>query len=192
MLALVAAPVVIGAVAGCGVPNGARMIPVQTVAPPRGALEFCAGHAGHELCTVPLTPARVAELRATTATIKDSFDYTTDQQLYGRTEVWTTPKQIDGRWRGDCEDLALILYEALRARGWPRQALRLGVCATPLARGRPFDHAVLTVHTDRGVFILDTTHTDVTPIEHFPCRAWRIQRPGAGIADPWVAMRLAD
>lgn len=70
-----------------------------------------------------------------------------DAQHYGRPEYWTIP--TDGR--GDCDDYALTKRKRLIDAGLPAPALRLAVVVSPAA-GR---HAVLTVATDKGDFVLD-------------------------------------
>lgn len=54
-------------------------------------------------------------------------------------------------WEGDCEDKCLAMRADLAEKGWPSGALRLTLCKTELGE----DHCVLSVETDRGVFVLD-------------------------------------
>lgn len=70
-----------------------------------------------------------------------------DERHYGRAEYWTI--STDGY--GDCEDYALTKRKLLIEAGLPEPALRMAVVVTP-REGR---HAVLTVSTDRGDFVLD-------------------------------------
>ena len=70
----------------------------------------------------------------------------TDAEMWGKEEVWSYPTNI-----GDCEDYALEKRRRLMALGVPAGDLLMTV-----ARQRNGDgHAVLTVRTSRGEFILD-------------------------------------
>ncbi len=70
----------------------------------------------------------------------------TDAEMWGKEEVWSYPTNI-----GDCEDYALEKRRRLMALGVPAGDLLMTV-----ARQRNGDgHAVLTVRTSRGDFILD-------------------------------------
>lgn len=76
----------------------------------------------------------------------------TDQQMWGREEVWSYP----GR-EGDCEDYALEKRRQLMAIGVPASALLMTVVLQPNGDG----HAVLTVATDLGDFVLDNLEARV-------------------------------
>ncbi|MDQ2634918.1 MAG: transglutaminase-like cysteine peptidase [Pseudomonadota bacterium] len=70
----------------------------------------------------------------------------TDMEIWGKEEVWSYPTSI-----GDCEDYALEKRRRLMALGVPAGDLLMTV-----ARQRNGDgHAVLTIRTSRGEFILD-------------------------------------
>ena len=70
----------------------------------------------------------------------------TDAEMWGKEEIWSYPTNI-----GDCEDYALEKRRRLMALGIPAGDLLMTV-----ARQRNGDgHAVLTVRTSRGEFILD-------------------------------------
>jgi predicted transglutaminase-like cysteine proteinase len=74
---------------------------------------------------------------------------------WGVVERWNYPD--DGY--GDCEDYALQKRKMLMQAGWPRQALLMTV-----VRDRNGDgHAVLTVETDKGEFILDNEVDEILP-----------------------------
>ncbi|MCB1387443.1 MAG: transglutaminase-like cysteine peptidase [Nitratireductor sp.] len=70
----------------------------------------------------------------------------TDYQIFGVEEVWTLPTNY-----GDCEDYVLLKRKMLMDMGWPASSLLVTVVRQPNGDG----HAVLTVRTDRGDFILD-------------------------------------
>ena len=71
----------------------------------------------------------------------------TDLEHWGVVERWNYPD--DGY--GDCEDYVLQKRKLLIQAGWPREALLITVVRDKRGDG----HAILTVKTDRGEFILD-------------------------------------
>lgn len=70
----------------------------------------------------------------------------TDEEYYGKVELWTYPKSA-----GDCEDFALLKKRELKARGFAESDLLITVVKKPDGSG----HAILTVHTSFGDFVLD-------------------------------------
>ena len=58
---------------------------------------------------------------------------------------------------GDCEDYVLLKRRMLIQSGWPREALLITVVHDQNGKG----HAVLTVTTDRGDYVLDNQNTDI-------------------------------
>lgn len=70
----------------------------------------------------------------------------TDMNIYGKEEYWAYPVTA-----GDCEDYALEKRRELHNRGLPLSSLLITVVRKPDGEG----HAVLTVRTDRGDFVLD-------------------------------------
>lgn len=71
----------------------------------------------------------------------------TDMQQYGVEDYWTYP---DSGY-GDCEDYAMLKRRKLMEKGIPAGDLLMTVVRQTDGDG----HAVLTVHTDHGDFILD-------------------------------------
>lgn len=70
----------------------------------------------------------------------------TDFEMWGREEVWSYPIDV-----GDCEDYVLEKRRILMAQGVPAGNLLITVVRQPNGDG----HAVLTVNTSMGDFILD-------------------------------------
>lgn len=70
----------------------------------------------------------------------------TDMELYGQEEYWAYPVNA-----GDCEDYVLLKRRELAEAGLPLSSLLITVLRKPDGEG----HAVLTVRTDRGDFVLD-------------------------------------
>lgn len=79
----------------------------------------------------------------------------TDQEQYGVVENWT----YANTGKGDCEDYVLEKRRELMRRGWPMSALLATVVIDKEGGG----HAVLTVVTDRGEFVLDNQTDEVLP-----------------------------
>ena len=85
--------------------------------------------------------------------VNDTVKPITDLEHWGVVERWNYPD--DGY--GDCEDYVLLKRRMLMQAGWPRQALLITVVRDKRGDG----HAVLTVKTDKGEFILDNQNEDV-------------------------------
>ena len=151
--------------------GGTNLLPVATTAtpvedvtrPPIGWSDFCRTGTHPEDCSAPssqgrivvLTPALWASLTNVNRSVNASIEQVEDIALYGVQEKWTYP---DGG-KGDCEDLALLKRRILIAEGFPRQSLLMTVVRDETGAG----HAILTVVTDRGDFILDSKSQRITP-----------------------------
>jgi len=127
--------------------------------PPIGWAEFCIEYAP-ECDTRPSLPRDVAlstrtwsELKRINVAVNTSIKPMTDMDHWGVVERWNYPD--DGY--GDCEDYALQKRKLLMAAGWPREALLMTVVRDQNGNG----HAILTVKTDRGEYILDNQTNDV-------------------------------
>lgn len=114
----------------------------------QSALQRVASH--HE--RVKLTAERWIKLIAVNSYINDLIEPKTDRDLYGVEEFWTLPRAA-----GDCEDYVLLKRRELMKRGWPESALLITVVLDEQGDG----HAVLTVRTAQGDFVLDNKHSRV-------------------------------
>src|SRR5215212_7782171 len=127
--------------------------------PPIGWVEFCAERPIE--CKVSATAPRdvVLSNKAWTDLVRinkwvnDNVKPMTDMDHWGVVEKWSYPD--DGY--GDCEDYALLKRRMLMEAGWPREALLITVVRERSGDG----HAVLTVKTDKGEFILDNQNEKV-------------------------------
>lgn len=79
--------------------------------------------------------------------------YRKDSAVYGKLDYWAKPSEILERRAGDCEDFAILKMTALLQAGVPAQSMSLVVLQD---RKRKFFHAVLSVSTASGAFILDS------------------------------------
>jgi predicted transglutaminase-like cysteine proteinase len=127
--------------------------------PPIGWVDFCVEYAPEcetkpiEARDVVMTPKAWKDLARINKWVNDSVWPITDMDHWGVVERWNYPD--DGY--GDCEDYVLLKRKMLLAAAWPRQALLITV-----VRDRNGDgHAVLTVKTDKGEFILDNQNPDI-------------------------------
>lgn len=97
-------------------------------------------------------PQRLAELDAVNRYVNTTIEPKTDEEIYGISEYWTLPTTV-----GDCEDYALLKRQILIERGWPASALLLTVVRDEIGDG----HAILTVRSAQGDFVLDNKIPDV-------------------------------
>lgn len=143
---------------------------------PSGYLAFCrrdpqdCAVGDDEAGQVVLTPEAWARLGQINMAVNDAIKPMEDTIHYGRVDYWTIPQ--DGY--GDCEDYALAKRKALADAGFSRRALRLAVANLPSGEA----HAVLTIVTDRGDFVLDNRNDQILP--------WA----DAGLV--WLARQTAD
>ena len=126
---------------------------------PIGWVEFCVEYKP-ECATKPSTPRDVvltpkawADMVKVNAWANDNIKPITDLEHWGVVERWNYP---DDR-QGDCEDYVLLKRRMLMQAGWPREALLITVVRDKKGEG----HAVLTVKTDKGEFILDNQNENV-------------------------------
>lgn len=101
---------------------------------------------------VSLTDQSWRDLLAINTHVNQAIVPITDDELFGHPEVWTMPTT-----HGDCEDYVLMKRQMLVDRGWPASALLITVVRERNGAG----HAVLTVRTDRGDFVLDNQEANV-------------------------------
>ena len=79
--------------------------------------------------------------------VNSSIHEADDLEIYGVEERWEYPDS----GLGDCEDFALLKRKKLASLGLPIQALLMTVVTDENGMG----HAILTVQTNRGDFVLD-------------------------------------
>ena len=152
--------------------------------PPIGWVEFCNEHpkecaaATTQARDVVLTPKVWTDLVRVNRWVNDTIKPVTDLEHWGVVERWSYPD--DGK--GDCEDYVLLKRRMLIEAGWPREALLITVVRDHKGEG----HAVLTVKTNKGDFILDNQAEDV--------RLWSetgyrfVKRQSQSDPNVWVAL----
>ena len=134
----------------------------------------------------------VDKLSFINSSVNHAIAYRKDSVVYGKLDYWAKPSEILEHRAGDCEDFAILKMAALLRAGIPAQSMSLVVLQD---RKRGFFHAVLSVSTGSGVFILDSLSNvvsrdsdlpDYVPLYSFSTdRAWiHGTRPGAAqVAD---------
>jgi len=127
---------------------------------PAGFVSFCIRFpnqcASDGPTRIALTPGEWVQLQDINDDVNRELVPQDDLSHYGIAEFWTIAS--DGR--GDCDEYALLKRKKLIDAGYPIRALRLAVVKTPDGER----HAVLTVATDHGDYVLDNLAQQV--------RAW--------------------
>jgi predicted transglutaminase-like cysteine proteinase len=156
---MIAAAVLAPAHAGFSAPQAMRsMVTGGVTSQPIGHYEFC--KALPQECSVRArasVPPKVTEhgwgvIRDVNATVNHAIVPMTDEEIYGREEVWAYPVDL-----GDCEDFVLLKRKKLMEAGFAAADLLITVVRKPDGEG----HAVLTVRTQSGDFVLDNLSDDV-------------------------------
>ncbi len=136
----------------------AHMVTGNITSQPIGHYEFCQTH--KDECSIRLPsslPAKVTEygwdmIQEINTAVNARYEARTDMEIYGREEVWAYPTTA-----GDCEDFVLQKRKELAEKGFSVADLLITVVRKPDGEG----HAVLTVRTSEGDFILDNLTDDV-------------------------------
>jgi predicted transglutaminase-like cysteine proteinase len=151
---------------------------------PIGWVDFCIENKS-ECATTPSEPRDVVltskawtDMIKVNAWVNESIKPMTDLEHWGVVERWNYPD--DGY--GDCEDYVLLKRRMLMQAGWPREALLITVVRDKKGDG----HAVLTVKTDRGEFILDNQEPQVLPWTKTGYRF--VKRQSQSDPNLWVAL----
>ncbi len=99
-----------------------------------------------------MTQDRWQQLFRINSLVNNKITPVSDQELYGEVERWTMP-----RTAGDCEDYALLKQKQLIDLGFPANTLRMTVVIDENQEG----HAVLTLVTAQGDYVLDNRRNDI-------------------------------
>jgi len=171
----------------------ARMPVSGATRPPFGWVEFCARQPG-QCAGATTTPRNLALSREAwiylvrvNKWVNETIKPLSDLEHWGVVERWSYPD--DGY--GDCEDYVLLKRRTLIQSGWPREALLVTVAHDKNDKG----HAVLTVTTDKGDYVLDNQNDDIllwsetgyrffkTPVAGQPQRVGLAERFAGGDRD---------
>jgi predicted transglutaminase-like cysteine proteinase len=173
LLACAAASGLVGTAAGGSLGTGGL------TSQPIGHYEFCKTNPTECSIATPdrgpirMTKALMARITSVNAAVRPM----SDADLYGKDEVWTYP--VDSM--GDCEDYVLEKRRQL-ARSIPLSNLLITVVRKRNGEG----HAVLTVRTDKGDFILDNLTDAVQTWERTGYRF--LKRQASSHTGRWVSL----
>jgi predicted transglutaminase-like cysteine proteinase len=187
-LSLFAAVAAVPAKAQVATPITTAALVTTDTLPPIGWVQFC-GDQPQE-CDVPTLAARPTTLTERSwrqivkinRDVNDAIEPMSDLEHWGTLEKWSYP--TDGK--GDCEDYVIEKRKRLIAAGFPRQSLLITVVRDKKGDG----HAVLTIKTDRGDFVLDNQEAKV--------KAWTdtgyrfIKRQSENHPNKWVSLGGVD
>ena len=126
--------------------------------PPVGFVKFCVANpgeckgVGRRVLRVEASSENWSKLFRVNARVNAEIAPMSDDELYGVPEFWTYPINA-----GDCEDYLLMKKRELEKLGFDAGALLITVVLDEKNEG----HAVLTVATDRGDFVLDNRRNDI-------------------------------
>jgi predicted transglutaminase-like cysteine proteinase len=137
----------------------AHVLVSEVTRPPVGWVEFCARQPGEcagtttALRHLALSPEAWKDLVRVNKWVNETIKPLTDLEHWGVVERWSYPD--DGY--GDCEDYVLLKRRMLIQSGWPRETLLVTVVSDKQDEG----HAVLTVTTNKGDYVLDNQNEDI-------------------------------
>ena len=126
--------------------------------PPVGFVKFCVTNPDDckTLSNLPerisMSPARWNLLYQVNIYVNGKIAPISDQDLYGEAEHWAYPTDA-----GDCEDYVLLKKRYLEGLGFSAEALLITVVLDEKGEG----HAILTITTDAGDYVLDNRVDDV-------------------------------
>jgi predicted transglutaminase-like cysteine proteinase len=156
------------------IPASTMMRAGTDMAAPSGFVDFCKRNPGQcayaPAPAVTLSPQVWRALEDVNAAWNNAVKPEDDAAHYGQADYWTIP--TDGY--GDCEDYALGKRKSLMDAGLPAADLRVALVQTPGGTS----HAVLTVSTNGGDYVLDNLNPEIRP--------WR------QINYSWVARQSED
>ncbi|RCS25079.1 transglutaminase [Phyllobacterium salinisoli] len=150
---------------------------------PIGHYEFCkrlpqeCSVRSKDTSPLSLTQEIWQRIVAVNASVNERIKPLTDKEIYGKEEYWAYPVLF-----GDCEDYVLEKRRELAQTG-----IRISDLLITVVRKRDGEgHAVLTVRTDRGDFVLDNLTDEV--------KNWQetnytyLKRQAANYSGRWVSI----
>ena len=154
--------------------NSANMQTFGSTSIPIGAYEYCKRYAKRcqyetKASGIQLTRNVWEKIVDVNVSVNSIIRPMTDMEIYGIEERWELPADM-----GDCEDYVLAKKLELSRFGIPPGALRVTVVYDANDGG----HAVLTLVTDRGDFILDNNNNRVLRWQEAELTYVKRQKPG--------------
>jgi predicted transglutaminase-like cysteine proteinase len=153
--------------------------------PPIGYVQFCAQgqdeckYQGQANAKLELTPEKWDLLNTVNSYANGKIKPESDQSLYGVAEKWAYPATA-----GDCEDYVLLKKRYLQGLGVSSDELLITVLLDEKGEG----HAVLTVVTTKGDFILDNRRDEVLSWQSTNYKF--LKRQSQKTPTQWVSLRV--
>jgi predicted transglutaminase-like cysteine proteinase len=150
---------------------------------PIGHFEFCQANTAEcriqSIGVQPLIAGKktMALVETVNAQVNAAILPETDRDVYGKDEVWAYP-----RVAGDCEDYVLLKRRILMNKGISPANLLITVVRKPDGEG----HAVLSLRTQSGDFILDNLNDQILPWEETGYRF--LKRQSSEHTGHWVTI----
>ncbi|WP_420797378.1 transglutaminase-like cysteine peptidase [Aminobacter anthyllidis] len=146
--------------AGSAAAHPSLMLTASRTSQPIGHYELCKRLP--EECAIrssDQTPLKLSKqllqrLEKLTVSVNQAVKPMNDIDIYGKDEYWAYPDKL-----GDCEDYVLRKRRVLMQEGISPSNLLITVLRKPDGEG----HAVLSVRTDQGDFVLDNLSDSVVP-----------------------------
>jgi len=173
-----------GTTSYAGVENATFATVGDETSTPFGWVDFCQRYAGEcqdddrTPTSVDLTPANFNKLKQVNSWVNEHVKPVSDMEHWGVVDRWDYP--TDGK--GDCEDYALLKRHMLMEAGFPRQALLITVVKEHNGDG----HAILTVKTNHGEYVLDNLSDRIKPWNAAPYRF--VKRQSQQNQNTWVIL----
>ena len=162
----------------------APMITGGLTSQPIGHYEFCKENPAEcririrDVGPLQLTDAIWNTIETVNAAVNAAVKPMNDVDIYGKDEVWTYPQGV-----GDCEDYVLEKRRELMNAGISLADLLITVVRKPDGEG----HAVLTLRTNKGDFVLDNL-TDT--VKQWNRTGYRfLKRQASDHTGRWVSIR---
>ncbi|RWP74161.1 MAG: transglutaminase [Mesorhizobium sp.] len=152
---------------------------------PIGHYDFCKLHPSEcsirptNLAPAPMSDGLMRKLLNVTARVNAAVKPMSDMDIYGKDEVWAYPD----KGVGDCEDYVLEKRRQLSRMSISLADLLITVVRKPDGEG----HAVLTVRTDEGDYVLDNLTDKVKPWDATGYRF--LKRQAIDNTGRWVSIR---
>jgi predicted transglutaminase-like cysteine proteinase len=172
-------------VGGAGVAQASgAMITGGLTSQPIGHYEFCKANPAE--CSIRtrdegpehLSDALLKRIAAINVSVNRAIRPMNDADIYGKDEVWAYPNGA-----GDCEDYVLEKRRELHSEGISFSNLLITVVRKPDGEG----HAILTVRTDKGDFVLDNLTDKVKDWTNTGYRF--LKRQASDHTGRWVSIR---
>ncbi len=155
--------------------------------PPVGYVEFCShGEAEckpkfDEAGQLAMSPEHWNMLNQVNTYVNGKIKPTSDKDLYQVAEKWTYPTSA-----GDCEDYVLLKKRYLQSMGFSAGELLITVLLDEKGEG----HAVLTIVSDNGDFILDNRRDEIMRWDQTPYKF--LKRQSQKDPKKWVSLQKSN